>query len=159
MKRVLLLLSFVSALLLGTAGCGHVDVAPEGNPNRVVTGTVNVRMDLLPPPDSQVVVRIVRPADTTAAPVSPARDLVIGERGTHERPEQVLAEQVIRAPAAMPVPFRIEFKAGDDELRHGLNIEARISWGGRLRFRNMEAQAISLDTISQPQTVWVEPVH
>lgn len=141
------------------AGCGHVDLTPEGNPNRVITGTVHVRMDLIPPPDAEVVVRLVQPADVTAAPTRAGNDLVIGERGTRERPAQVVAEQVIRTPGALPVPFRLEFRASDAELRHGLNIEGRISWGGRVRFRNVEAQLVTLATTGRPIEVWLEPVQ
>ncbi len=158
MKR-LALLSAAVVLGLGLFGCGHVDLTPESDPNRVLTGTVNVRMDLLPPPDTEVVVRLVEPPDVTAAPAAVAKDVVIGERGTRERPEQVVAEQVIRAPASMPVSFRLEYRADDAQLRRGLNLEARISWGGRLRFRNIEAQAVILSNSTQPQTIWVEPVR
>ena len=157
MKSISLLL--LAAFAFATAGCGHLDMARESDSNRVLTGTVNVRMDLLPPPDSEVVIRIVEPADVTAAPTAPTRDMVIGERGAHERPENVVAEQVIKAPAAMPVPFRIEYRASDASLRRGLNIEARISWGRQLRFRNIESQAITLATADQPQTIWVEAVR
>ncbi|HVU34548.1 MAG TPA: YbaY family lipoprotein [Opitutaceae bacterium] len=158
MKRLPLLL--VAFALLGLAsGCGHVDLTPEGNPNRVVTGTVNVRMNLLPPPDSQVVVRLVEPSDTTVATAAPSHDLVIGEQGTRTRAERVVAEQVIRAPSGVPVPFRIEFRANDALLRRGLNIEARISWSGRVRFRTLESQVITLQTIDSPQAIWVEPVQ
>lgn len=147
------------ALLALFSGCGHVDLTPESNPDRIVTGTVNVRMDLLPPPDSEVVVRLVEPSELTAAPTAASNGLVIGERGTRAQPEVVVAEQVIRAPAAMPVPFKLEFRADDTTLRRGLNVEARISWGGRIRFRTVEAQVVTLMNVAQPQTVWVEPAR
>lgn len=159
MKRFPLVSLLAAALLLMTASCGHVDLTPESDPNRIVTGTVNVRMDLLPPPDSEVSIRLVEPSDLTAAPAVASPGLVIGERGTRSRPEVVVAEQVIRAPAAMPVPFRLEFRADDTALRRGLNIEARISWGGKIRFRTVDAQVVTLATVAQPQTVWVEPVR
>lgn len=146
-------------LLLACFGCGHVDLAPEGNPDRVVTGTVDVRMNLLPPADAEVVVRLVEPSDVTSAPTVAGGDLVLGERGARTRPERVVAEQVIRAPAAVPVPFRLEFRADDAQLRHGLNIEARISWGGRVRFRTVSAQVVTLATVGVPQVVWVEPLR
>lgn len=158
MKRPLLLSLAALALVL-FAGCGHMDLSPETDPNRILTGTVNVRMSLIPPPDAQVVVRVVAPPDLTSAPTTATNDLVIGERGTREQPEQVLAEQVIRTPGALPVPFRVEFRAPDEQLRRGLNVEARISWGGRLRFRNLDAIAITLANVSQPQTIWVQPVE
>lgn len=158
MKRTFLLLSVVAALLL-CGGCGHVDLTPEGDPNRVITGSVNVRMNLLPPPDSQIVVRLVAPPDVTAEPAVAAGDMVLGERGSRERPEQVVAEQIIKAPSSMPVPFRIEFSADDARLRRGLNVEARISWGGQVRFRNTEAIAVTLSTVNSPITIWVEPLR
>jgi uncharacterized lipoprotein YbaY len=158
MKNPFVVIAAIAAILLGSAGCGHLDLKPEGSPNRVATGSVKVRMNLLPPADSEVVVRIVQPPDITAAPTA-ASGITIGERGSRERPEQVVAEQVIHAPAALPVSYRIEFRADDAQLRRGLNIEARISWGGRLRFRNLEAQAITVGTLDQPQDIWVEPVR
>jgi uncharacterized lipoprotein YbaY len=158
MKRLLPLVAFAAAIF-GIVGCGHVDLSPESDPHRVVTGTVNVRMNLLPPPDAEVVVRLLAPAGITAAPSKAAADMVIGERGARERPEQVVAEQVIRGPQAMPVSFRIEFDASDSALRSGLNVEARISWGGHLRFRNVEAQALTLATVASPQTLILDPVQ
>lgn len=142
-----------------SVGCGHVDLSPESDPNRVLTGTVNVRMNLLPPPDTEVLVRIVEPSDITSAPTTVGKDIVIGEQGAHVRPEEVVAEQSIRAPATMPVPFRMPYHASDEQLRRGLNVEARISWGGRVRFRTVESQAITLATADTPQTVWVETVQ
>ncbi len=154
MKRFSLMAA--GGILLITLGCGHVDLTPESDPNRVVTGTVNVRMDLMPPSDAEVAVRLVEPSNVTSEPTTASPGLVIGERGTSTRPEVVVAEQVIHAPAAMPVPFRIEFKADDAMLRRGLNIEARISWGGQIRFRTVESQVVTLATAHDPQTVWVE---
>jgi len=158
MKRLFASLAF-AAVVFGLAGCGHVDLSPEGDPNRVVTGTVAVRMDLLPPPDAEVVVRVVEPPDVKTAEAKAANDIVIGERGTLERPERVIGEQVIHAPSSLPVSFRIEFHADDVTMRRGLNLEARISWGHRVRFRNLESQAITLATVGQPQIIRLEPVR
>lgn len=159
MKRFFLLVLGVA--LFASLGCGHVETTVGSDPNRVVTGTVNVRMNLIPPPDAEIVVRIVEPPDVTSAPAAASKDLVIGERGTRERPEQLVGEQIIRAPGALPLPFRIEFRADDGMLRHGLNVEARISWGGRLRFRTIESQVITLRSIerAEPIAIWVEPVR
>ena len=157
--RYSLVILAACGLLCGLSACGHVDLSPGGNPNRVLTGTVNVRMDLLPPPDTEVVVRIVEPADLTAAPAGTGSGLVIGERGEHVRPERVLGEEVIHAPAAMPVPFRIAYHASDDRLQRGLNVEARISWGGHVRFRTLEAQEVTPANAGQPLDLWVQPVQ
>jgi uncharacterized lipoprotein YbaY len=153
-RRSLFALAACAGLLL--AGCGHVDLTPESDPNRVLTGTINVRMDLLPPSDSEIVVRLVDAADVTAAPAIASQDVMIGERGLRERPEQVLAEQVIHAPARMPVAFRLDYRADDATLRRGLNLEARMSWGGRVRFRTLEGQNVTLVTAGEPQVIWLE---
>lgn len=158
MKRHFGLTTVFIALAL-SLGCSHIDLRPEGDPNRVLTGTVNVRMNLLPPPDSEVLIRITEPPDIASGQVSAGKDMVIGEQGTQVRPEQVIAEQVIHAPAAMPVPFRIEYHASDAQLRRGLNVEARISWSGRVRFRNVESQAVTLGDAEAPQAIWVDPVR
>ncbi|PTX95474.1 YbaY family lipoprotein [Opitutus sp. ER46] len=159
MKFAPLSLVAASGLVLALAGCGHLEHAREGDPNRVVTGTVNVRMDLMPPADAKLTVRLVAPANVTAAPAQAAPDLVIGERGSRAQPEQIVAEQDIPVPTSMPAPFRLEFRASDAELRHGLNIEARLSWGGRMRFRTFESQVVTLETVARPQTVWIEAVR
>lgn len=159
MKHRPWILLVATGILAAAAGCGHLDLTPESDPERVITGTVNVRMNLIPPPDSELVVRIVQPPDVTATPTSAAGDLVIGQRGVRTVPERVVAQQVVRAPAAMPAPYRVEFRASDAQLRRGLNIEARISWGGRLRFRNVEAQLVTSAAADKPVTIWLEPVQ
>ena len=52
-------LFFLSALgvLLATA-CSSIDLTPEGDPQRVVSGTINLRSDLALPTDTVVVVRV-----------------------------------------------------------------------------------------------------
>lgn len=159
MKRQRLLLIGLTTWLFALVGCGHLDLTPESDPNRVMVGTVNVRADLILPPDAEVVVRVLEPQDVNAAPAAAAHDLVIGERGSQVRPERILGEQVIRTPSGMPIPFRIEYRADDTQLRRGVNIEARMTWGGRLRFRTVQAQVVTLSTAETPQTVWVEPVQ
>jgi uncharacterized lipoprotein YbaY len=157
MKRFLALAAVGFALF--TLGCGHVDLTPESDPDRVLTGTVNVHMDLLPPPDAEVVVRLVELPDVTAASTRAQKDVVIGDNGTRERPESVVAETVIHAPATLPIPFRLEYHASDALLRRGLNVEARISWGKQLRFRTLDAQVVTLATANTPLTVWAEPLR
>jgi uncharacterized lipoprotein YbaY len=69
----------------------------------------------------------------------------------------VLGEQKIPNPGTPPVPFRIEYRAEDTVLRHGLNIEARISVGGKLRFYNVNSYAVTLANAAEPHEVWVNP--
>ena len=121
------------------AGCGHLDVTPESGPDRVVTGTVNLAVPADLPPDAQVLVRGV---DGTRA----------------ETALRVLGEQTITRVDATPVPFRVEFRADEAVLRRGLNLEARISYGGRLRHYNVNAIGLSLGNIDRPVVLVVDPV-
>ena len=41
------------------AGCGHVEMTPEGDANREVTGTVNLRVQADLPADTTVLVRVI----------------------------------------------------------------------------------------------------
>lgn len=148
-----------SLLALALGACSHVDLRPEGNPDRVLSGSVQVPMDLMPPPDAELVVRLIDPAQIGLSSAQVAKDLVIGERGARELPETVVAQQVIRAPAAFPASFRLEYTATDAQLRHGLNLEARLWWGGKLRFRNLEAQVVTLETAGSPQTILMQPAR
>lgn len=120
------------------AGCGHLEMTPEGDPNRVVTGTVNLRMPTDLPADASVLVRVVD--------------------GARSEPTlRVLGEQTI-ARAANPAAFRVEFRADDILLRRGVNLEARISYGGQLRYFNINAIGLSLSNIDRPVVIVVDPV-
>ena len=65
-------------------------------------------------------------------------------------------EEVIRD-SVSGKPFRIEYRADDSLMRHGLNIDARISFGGRVRFRTGNAHVLTLGNATFPHEVWVEP--
>ncbi len=159
MKGVASLLFAACGLLLATVGCSHLDVTGEGDPNRVFTGMVKARTSLVPPSDAKLLIRITEPQDVARGSTTVANNLVIGERGTQLTPEHVLAEVPIAAPSELPVPFRIECRISDAMLRRGVNIEARLSWGGKMRFRTMQAQVVTLSTAGEPQTVWIESVQ
>jgi uncharacterized lipoprotein YbaY len=128
----------VAALLLA-AGCGHIDIRPEGDLQRVLTGTVNFHVDEPLPPDTVVLVRLVDTSNPSGAPMQ-------------------LGEQTVTHPGQPPVPFRIEYQADDALLRHGLTIEARVSIGGKVRFYNVNGYALTLAKAADPQEVWVNPV-
>jgi uncharacterized lipoprotein YbaY len=72
-------------------------------------------------------------------------------------PPRILGSQTIRNPGATPVDFRVEYQADDETLRRGLNIEARISWGGTLRFYNRNGYAVSLGNATDVHRVSVNP--
>ena len=148
----------MSASLL-VAGCGHIDVSSTNDPNRVLKGAVAAADNL--PAGAEIVVRLIA---TTSANVSPAT----ATDGSLTRPlssatatERVLGEQrqILAAFTTKPVPFRIEYQAGDALLRHGINLEARISVGGKLRFRTINAHVVTLASASFPQEIAVQPVQ
>lgn len=144
------------AALLAGAGCSHIEIVPEGDPHRTLTGTVEFRSELALPADAAVVVRVVDMAGTEQMRSAASKDLPLGDRVKTEPVPQVLAEQTIKGGTGGSIPFRIEFDADDDLLRHGLNIDARISFGGKVRFRTAVAHVVTLGNIEYPHTVWVE---
>lgn len=134
MTPPLRLLAVLAALAL--SGCGHLDVTPEGNPSRVLTGRVDLGGAVALPADAVVTVRIVEPPRVGV-------------------PQSVLGSQTIRNPGAAPVEFRVEYMADDELLRRGLNVEARVSWGGRVRYYNMNGYAVTLRTAADSHRIAV----
>jgi uncharacterized lipoprotein YbaY len=151
------LIAFGVALV--TAGCANLDMAPAGDPNRVLTGTVNFGTPL--PAGSEILVRIIdtTPAESTRAPAN--NDLAIGDRAKPVHMERVVGEQIqkIEVPISDPLPFRIEYFAEDSLLRRGLNVEARITAGGKVRFRTINAHVITLSSARLPQELSVQQVQ
>lgn len=156
MKTSPLSLLAACAALFAAAGCSHIEVTPEGDPHRTVTGTVEFRSEVTLPPDAVVVVRVVDLAGTEQMQLAAKRDLPLGDRAKIDPVPQVLAEQTINGPKGASIPFQIEYTADDDLLRHGLNIDARISFGGKVRFRTAVAHALTLGNAEYPHTVWLE---
>ena len=64
----------------------------------------------------------------------------------------------LTAGTAEPVSFRIEYTADDAMLRRGLNVEARVSFGGKLRYRTINAHVVTLASSAYRQDVAVQPV-
>jgi uncharacterized lipoprotein YbaY len=151
-------LSFFAALLvLGMGiGCGHVDTTPDGDRSRILAGTLVTGVPL--PAGAEVMVRLV-------APVSADRGLPAGSdipvtRQNLPATDRIVAEQVqtLAAPAVESVPFRVEYAAEDALLRRGLNLEARVYYNGRVRFRTINAHLVTLASVSYPQRVMLQPV-
>lgn len=147
----------VAGLLLG-AGCANITTTPGGDPNRVITGTVNYRSDLALPPDAEVVVRLLDPSGRNQASNPATKDLPVTPQAKAPPTPVLLAEQTIKAPGPGPIPFRLEYSAEDDLLRRGLNLEARISFGGRVRLRTVSSRVVTLGNSTDPHSVWVEAV-
>jgi putative lipoprotein len=135
--KTLFLPALLGAMLL-SAGCGHLDLQPESDGDRVLTGTVNFHVPEPLPPDAVVTVRLLDTSGPSGAPMQ-------------------LGEQTVNHPDAPPVPFRIEYTATDAQLRRGLIIEARVSFGGTVRFYNVNGYAVTLAKAADPHEVWVNP--
>jgi len=144
----------IGLLLVGGAGCSHVDLAPEGSRARVISGTLATGVAL--PAGAEIMVRIV--ASGGSGPVRPAGAELPIARQAPAAGETILGEQVQRldAPANGVVPFRLEFDAEDAVLRHGVNLVARVFYGGRVRFRTINAHVITLNSAHFPQTVTLQ---
>jgi uncharacterized lipoprotein YbaY len=133
--------AFLMAALavLASAGCGQLDLTPEGNPSRVLRGEVDWGDTSALPADATVTVRVV---DATRVGMPP----------------DVLGSQTIRNPGSAPVAFRVEYWAEDDVLRRGLNVEVRVAWGGKVRYFNMNGHAVTLGNASDTHRVTVNPI-
>ena len=155
MKLFSLLGLLAAGLLL--AACSSLETEREGSPERVLNGFVAPRTSL--PAGAQVLVRILdtSPRDTSR---NPANELV-ADRAKPVPTERIVAEwsQTLGAGTSEPVPFHIVYSATDAELRHGLNLEARISYDGGLRHRTINARVLTLASAPYPQTLEVEPVR
>lgn len=145
-------------LSLAAAGCQSLDLAPESDPERVVSGTITMTSDVQFPPDAELVVRVIEHTTVERTRLAGAEAPVV-DNNPAPKIERVLGEQVIRAPGAKPIPFRVEFRADDATLRRGLNIDARLSQGGKLRYRTLNAHLLTLGSVSYPHEVVVEPVQ
>ena len=131
-----------AAALMFAAGCAHLDTTPDAPVDRVLTGTVVIepaRPDGTPlPPDTVVIVRIVDVASDRTALAN------------------VLGEQEIKNPGAQPLDFRIEYRVEDAVLRRQVNLEARISIGGKLVYYSHLAHPILPTNAGSPHRIAVE---
>lgn len=159
MNRPIRFVFALVALVSVLAGCAHLDVAAEGDPNRVVKGTIDAG-GVLVPAGAEVLVRIVENSPREGV-VRPATDLPLADRPQARQPERILAEarQTVAAATTEPIPFQIEVRADDATLRRGLNLEARISFNGRLRFRTINARVVTLASAPFAHDVSVAPVN
>jgi uncharacterized lipoprotein YbaY len=127
---------FAAAALAVFAGCGmEFSPAAQGDPARVLTGEVDIPDVSALPTDASVTVRVV---DTSVMP--PA----------------VLGAQTIANPGSAPVNFRVEYRAEDDVLIRGLNIEVRVSYGGKVQYYNRNRYAVSLGSATDSHRITVE---
>jgi uncharacterized lipoprotein YbaY len=138
MKHVFAAVSAV-ALFFAVAGCGNVDLTPPGPGEHVVEGVVTLPMAGSLPENTEVTVQV---ADLS-------RGVGRGE---------VLGEQTIANPGKPPVPFRIYYRAEDAVLRRGLNLDVRVSIGGKLAYYTASAHPLTSANVNETHLVEAVPV-
>lgn len=156
MKHPTLCLVFAGAAAIFAAGCGHIDLTSNGNPDRVLTGTVDFSSQGEEiPPGAELVVRVIDPNPDTMQPPL----LTSAQTATPKAvlPE-TLGEQTVKDLGDPPFHYRVEYRADDEQLRHGLTIEARISVGDRLLFSNTTSFSVGPSDVGDPHPVIVERV-
>lgn len=148
----------VLAASFAAAGCAQLDLTPESSPERVLNGTLNVRATL--PAGAQLVVRVVETSNREMER-PPNSDLPLVDRPRAPAVARVLGEQTmtLSAPTSEPVPFRIEYRAEESALRHGLNVEARISYDGKVRHRTVSAHVLTLASAPFSHELVMDPVR
>ncbi len=155
LSRFFLLLATAALLCIGV-GCEQITTTRGGDPERVITGTVVIPGEAALPSDAVVLVRLIDTAATATARTAAANNLPVADRPKLETGPAVLGEQTITGGGTTRVPFRIEYRADDALLSHGLNLEARVSFGGRVRFRTVTFRAVTLGNANDPHFVSVE---
>jgi uncharacterized lipoprotein YbaY len=134
-NRARLLVAGAALLLL--AGCGQLDLTPEGNPARVLVGQIQLGDAAPLPGDATATVRVV---DETAS----------------GQPPNVVGTQTLSQLGAPPYDFRVEYRADDALLHRGLNIEVRVSYGGKVRFFNRNHYALTFGNATDIHRVNVD---
>jgi uncharacterized lipoprotein YbaY len=145
--------AFAALAALFLAGCASLDVNREVELNRVITGTVNVGQSF--PAGSEVTVRALEMPGGRA----PAAASAPVERVPAVATERILGEFTVTlaAPAADGLPFRLSLGADDATLRRGILLEGRVLYGGSLRFRTVNAHAVTAQNVNLPQRVVLQP--
>ena len=138
-------------------GSGHMDFTPAGtgDPSRVLTGTISAQDNDTLPADAEVAVEVVDPQRT----LEKAPSSVLGEPPSvplqSTLPPKVLGEQLIKNPGQFPIAFRVEYTAVDEALQRGLIVQVRISYGGKVRFFNVNSSSVTLSNLSDPHRISV----
>jgi uncharacterized lipoprotein YbaY len=155
-------IALITAALAGLvvfSGCGsvEVDTTPAGDANRIVTGTVEVGTAQLPA-DTVVSVRVVDQVHHDFQDPNAA----LGEHSATAAvslPPEVIGEVKVPTTSGPSVPFTLKFYCTDDQLSKGLVLEARVSYGGKVRYFNVESYALNSANISEPRRLYVNQVR
>ncbi|HVU25664.1 MAG TPA: YbaY family lipoprotein [Opitutus sp.] len=135
-----LLLSLAVAAASFLSGCGHLDTSVTNSEDRVLNGVisaVDAGAGSTLPAGTEVLVRVL----------DMGRGFGRGEE---------LGEQTIHGPVEFPIPFQIEYRADDATLRGSIEVEARISVDGQLRYVTITGHPITIGNVNQTHTVMVE---
>jgi uncharacterized lipoprotein YbaY len=123
--------------MLASAGCGQLDLTPEGDPSRALVGQVEY---------------------SSADPLPPGAVLTVRVVDASVMPPAVLGSQTIENPGPSPVGFHVDYRAVDDLMRRGVNVEARLSFGGKVRYYNVNHYVVTLGTAGDTHLIHVNPV-
>lgn len=148
---------FAAAAFAAFAGCSQMELSPSaiGDPARVLNGEVDIPDVSVLPADASVTVRVVDlNAHEPGADADLPQDSAVppGVR----LPPTVLGAQTIPNPGSVPVIFRVEYRAEDNVLIKGLNIEVRVSYGGKVQYYNRNRYAVSLGNATDSHRITVE---
>ena len=171
MKNSHLLAGAAALAAFFLAGCGHLDLAAPGDPNRVVVGSVSFANPSVLPADAQILVRVMnphpQPPGTGTTSLTPPGQMPLLNQpitasavvAASTQPEEV-AEQSIKAGGlSSPVPYKIEYQAEDEVLRRGLNVEVRVSYSGRVQLFNSNQYSITLPDVKDPHDIEADPMR
>jgi uncharacterized lipoprotein YbaY len=121
------------------AGCADMALSPPENIDRIVTGTVTFTEPATLPADAQVTIRVLDTSQTNGL-------------------SKIIADRTIKGGGPSPIAFKIEFRAEEALVRRGLNLEARIEYGGKVQLFNANSFAITSANLSSPHEVAVEKI-
>jgi len=163
MKTCFLLAGLMAAIAVAGPGCGGVQmdtrVQDDPNANQVVTGTVEVGDGVELPPDAVVAVRV---EDVAHQGYHDENALALGNPNAPKpvtMPPQTIGEVRIDHPKGPSIPFTLKFTATDQQMAGGLVLSARVSYGGKVRFFNVDSYAINSTNISSPRRIYVNGVR
>ena len=162
MKTCFLLAGLLAAVVVAGPGCGGVQMdtkMEDPNANRVVTGTVEVGEGAMLPADAVIAVRVEDVAHQGYVDQNAA---LLGNPNAPKpvtMPPEVIGEQRIDHPQGVSIPFAVKFSATDQQMAGGLVLEARISFGGKVRYFNVESYAVNSSNITTPRKVYVNGVR
>ena len=157
-QTLLLRCCLAAAATAVAAGCVQLETTASGNPERVLTGAINFNTSI--PVGAEIVVRVLEPL-RNELPRTVETNVPVTSQPTVQRTERVLGElrKVVLEATMQPVPFAVEYRAEDALLRRGLNVDVRVTFGGKVRLRTIHAHVVTLASSPFKQEVWVQPLQ